>query len=496
MRKFNLLTSIKNSMLMIQTIISSKRILFLILICFISISVIGNIRLPNIIGSHMVLQQKSSVKLWGWAAPGEKITIKTSWDNASYQTQTSNDAKWLTEIKTPAAGGSYTISLQGNNSIILEDVLIGEVWVCGGQSNMEWSGTQKLPQSVEEAPNARNKQIRFFYVSKSTSIFPQDNLDGKWVVCSPEEMIKFSAIGYFFGKNLNEKLNIPIGLINSNWGGTPAETWSPEYVVNTNSTIKKGADELKSQPGWPHQTALAYNAMIYPLTNYPIAGAIWYQGESNVRTYYAYEKLFTGMIDAWRQQWDKNFPFYFVQIAPFTYGFKNVGALLRETQTRSANHPNTGMVVISDFVPDTTNIHPTPKIEVAKRLSDMALNKTYGYKDINCESPVYSAHSIEKDKIKVQFSNASSGLMVKGDQITNFEIAAEDKVFLPAQAKIEGNSIVVFNTKIKNPVAVRFAFSNTAIPNLFNKEGLPVNLFRTDDWEMDTRAITKQIIEN
>jgi sialate O-acetylesterase len=469
----------------------TKSVQLMLLICFTAISGMANIRLPNIIGSHMVLQQKSTVKLWGWAAPGEKINIKTSWDNVSYQTQATNDAKWITEIKTPEAGGSYSITLQGNNTIQLEDVLIGEVWVCGGQSNMEWSGTQKLPQSLEEAPNARNNKIRFFYVSKSTSAFPQDDLDGKWVVCSPEEMIKFSAIGYFFGKNLNEKMNTPIGLINSNWGGTPAETWTPEYVVNNNNIIKMGAAELKSQPGWPHQTALAYNAMIFPLSNYSIAGAIWYQGESNVRTYYAYEKLFTGMIDAWRQQWNKNFPFYFVQIAPFTYGFKNVGALLRETQTRAASHPNTGMVVITDLIPDTTNIHPTPKKEVARRLSDMALNKTYAYNDISCESPLYRSHSIEKDKIIVQFTNASNGLKSTGDRITSFEIAADDKVFLPAQAKIEGNTITVYNKKIKNPVAVRFAFNNTAIPNLFNKEGLPVNLFRTDNWEMDTSAIKK-----
>ena len=468
-----------------------KHIVFLILICFTSLSVSGNVRLPNIIGSHMVLQQKSNVKLWGWASPGEKISIKTSWDGITYQTQATNDAKWLTEIKTPEAGGSYSISVKGNNTIELEDVLIGEVWVCGGQSNMEWSGTQKLPQSIDEAPNARNNKIRLFYVSKSTSMFPQENLDGKWVVCSPEEMYKFSAIGYFFGKNLNEKMNAPIGLINSNWGGTPAETWTPAFVVNNNMTIKKGAEELKSQPGWPHQTAMAYNAMIYPLTNYAIAGAIWYQGESNVRTYYAYEKLFTGMIDAWRLQWNKNFPFYFVQIAPFTYGFKNVGALLRETQTRSASHPNTGMVVITDLIPDTTNIHPILKKEVAKRLSDMALNKTYGFKDISFDSPVYSNHVVEKDKIKIHFNNAANGLIAKGDQISSLEIAADDKRFLPAQAKIEGNTIIVSNKNIKNPVAVRFAFNNTAIPNLFNKEGLPVNLFRTDDWEMDTSAIIK-----
>lgn len=468
-----------------------KQFLLLTLACFIAISGTANVRLPNILGSHMVLQQKSTVKLWGWASPGEKISITVGWDNTIYQTQATNDAKWITEIKTPEAGGSYSITLQGNNTIKLEDVLIGEVWVCGGQSNMEWSGTQNLQESKDEAPNATNNKIRFFYVAKSTSAFPQENAEGKWLVCSPEEMIKFSAIGYFFGKNLNQKMNIPIGLINSNWGGTPAETWAPEYVINNDKIIKKGSEQLSASQGWPNKTALAYNAMIYPITNYSIAGAIWYQGESNVRTYNAYEKLFTGMIDAWRQQWNKNFPFYFVQIAPFSYGFKNVGALLRETQSKAASHLNTGMVVVTDLVPDTTNIHPTIKIAVAKRLSDLALNETYGFTDIVCQSPVYSNHNIEKDKIKIQFSNAANGLMVIGDKITSFEIAGEDKIFFPAQAKIEGNSVIVSNKNIKSPVAVRFAFNNTAVPNLFNKEGLPVNLFRTDVWEMDTSAIKK-----
>ena len=468
-----------------------KLLLFPFFLFLVLFSAYANVRLPSIIGSHMVLQQKSSVKLWGWCSASEKIVITTSWDTTKYETYGNNGARWMTEIKTPSAGGPYTIWIKGNNEIMLEDVMIGEVWVCSGQSNMEWSGTQKLPQSIDEAPNARNNKIRLFYVSKSTSKFPQENLDGKWVVCSPEEMYKFSAIGYFFGKNLNQKMNVPIGLINSNWGGTPAETWAPEYVIDNDKIIKKGSEQLSASTGWPHKTALAYNAMIYPITNYSIAGAIWYQGESNVRTYYAYEKLFTGMIDSWRQQWNKNFPFYFVQIAPFAYGFKNVGALLRETQTKSARHPNTGMVVISDLVPDTTNIHPTVKIEVAKRLSDLALNSAYGFTDIACQSPVYSTHAIEKDKIKIQFSNAGNGLMVKGDKISSFEIAGEDKVFVAAQAKISGNSVIVSNKNIKIPVAVRFAFNNTATPNLFNKEGLPVNLFRTDDWEMDTNAIKK-----
>ena len=469
-----------------------KNVLFLTLaFCLTITQSFGNVRLPNIIGTHMVLQQKSSVKIWGWAAPGEAITITTQWDTTHYKVTTTGNAKWSTEIKTPAAGGPYTINIEGNNKIILEDILIGEVWVCGGQSNMEWSGDQGLQEVKDEAPNATNTKIRFFYVPKSTSLYPQENVESKWVVCSPEDMKHFSAIGYFFGKNLNQALNSPIGLINSNWGGTAAETWTPNYVVDNDALIKKGAAELKPTPWWPHETALAYNAMMYPLTNFSIAGVIWYQGESNTNTYYSYEKLFTKMIDAWRHHWNKNFPFYFVQIAPYTYGNNNIGALLREAQTKSATHTNTGMVVITDLVPDITNIHPTLKIAVGKRLANLALNKTYGFANITCQSPTYASHSIEKDKIKIKFNNAETGLIAKEALITCFEIAGADQQFLPAQAKIDGATIIVSNKNVPNPVAVRFAFNNTAMPNLFNKEGLPVNLFRTDDWLMDTSPIKK-----
>ena len=459
-----------------------KQLLIIFLFCFATIASKANVRLPNIIGSHMVLQQKSTVKLWGWSAPAESITIKVSWDTTTYKVVAGRDAKWITSIKTPEAGGSYSITIKGNNTIKLEDVLIGEVWLCGGQSNMEWSGDQNLPQSKVEAPNATNNKIRFFYVAKSTSAFPQDNVDGKWMVCTPEEMIHFSAIGYFYGKNLFEKLNCPIGLINSNWGGTPAETWTPDYVINNDQIIKKGADALKPSEGWPYKTGLAYNAMIYPITNYTIAGAIWYQGESNTQTYYAYEKLFIGMIDAWRQQWNKEFPFYFVQIAPYTYGNKNIGALLRETQTKAAAFPNTGMVVISDLIPDTTNIHPTLKIEVANRLANIALKNIYNQNMGVVNGPLYESLQVEKEKAILSFSNIGAGLMCKDKELNHFEIAGADHLFVPGTAKIIGDKIIVTNKNIKAPVAVRYAFNNTAIGNVFNKEGLPLNLFRTDNW--------------
>jgi len=468
-----------------------KPILFVLLLLVISTNAFSNIRLPNIIGSHMVVQQKSKIKIWGWGSPAEKVTIKPSWDTTQYVAETNNGAKWSTEILTPKAGGPYTISIIGENTIILEDVMVGEVWVCSGQSNMEWSGDQGLQETKDEAPNATNTNIRFFYVPKSTSEYPQENIDAKWVVCNPEDMKHFSAIGYFFGKNLQANLNGPVGLINANWGGTPAETWTPEYVINTSPIIKKGAAELSDFPWWSSKTAITYNAMIAPLTNYTIAGVIWYQGESNTGSHYAYEQLFTGMIDAWRLAWKKDFPFYFMQIGPFSYERLNIGALLREAQTKSALHTNTGMVVLSDLVPDTNNIHPTRKIEVAARLANLALHNTYGFSQILANGPLYKSYSLDKDEVIIQLDNIGGGLICKDKEISQFQIAGADKIFIPAQAKIVGNTIVVTNKDIKNPIAVRYSFSNTAIGNVFNKEGLPLNLFRTDNWEMDTSLIKK-----
>ena len=225
--------------------------------------------------------------------------------------------------------------------------------------------------------------------------------------------------------------------------------------------------------------------MIAPLTHFSIAGVIWYQGESNTVTYYAYEALFTKMIDAWRNAWNIDFPFYYVQIAPFAYGQKYIGALLREAQTKASQFPNTGMVVISDLVPDTNNIHPTLKKEVAERLSKLALNKHYGFKDINSKYPSIDSYKIEKGKIIVKLKNAPNGLQIKGDIATCFEIAGKDRIFVKAEVTIEGSQLIIFNRNIQHPRAVRFGFNNTARPNLFSKEGLPVNLFRTDNWPLE-----------
>jgi len=446
------------------------------------------VRLPSILGSHMVLQQKSEVKLWGWCSPAEKIVIKTNWDTISYHTTGESSAKWIQKIKTPEAGGPYKITI--NNSTVLEDVMIGEVWLCSGQSNMEWGGDQGLKQSLDEAPNANNRNIRFFYIPKSTSEFPQENCEGSWKVCSPEEMKHFSAIGYFFGKNLQQALNIPVGLINSNWGGTPAEVWTPKQLVENDPELQAASQKLTRDGRWPILPGYTFNAMINPITNFEISGAIWYQGESNVGTYSTYKQLMNTMIGSWRKAWQKDFPFYFVQIAPFSgYGNNNVCALLRETQTSCLSIPKTGMVVITDLVDNLSNIHPVNKIDVAARLANLALSENYGKTGLTYKYAMYKTMKSEKGKITVQFDNTDNGLISKDKIISECYIAGDDRQFLPAMAKIEGNTLIVWNKTIKAPVAVRFGFSNTAIPNLFSKEGLPVNLFRTDNWEIDTTPV-------
>jgi sialate O-acetylesterase len=373
------------------------------------------------------------------------------------------------------------LTLKGYNEIVVKDVMIGEVWLCGGQSNMEWSGTQGLPQSLEEAPTATNSNIRFFYVPKTTSDHPQDDVHAKWVVCSPEEMKKFSAIGYFFAKQVNAETKFPMGMISSNWGGTPAETWTPEEVFRKDAELNARASERGPNDWWATAPAKAYNAMIWPIAKFRIAGVLWYQGESNTGAASSYQSLFTKMIGGWRDAWGYSFPFYYVQIAPFNYGDNHInGALLREAQSRSQSYPQTGMVVISDLVDDVNDIHPKNKKDVAKRLANMALVRTYGRKAEPFLSPAFAGMTKEKDRMRIRFAYAPNGLMAKGGEPNSFFICGEDKIFVPAQARIEGSEVVVWSKDVPNPVAVRFGFTNTAMPNLFSKEGLPVDLFRTD----------------
>lgn len=469
--------------------IVSPFILLLSIATFLNVH--AEIRLPAIIDNHMILQQNSNVKIWGWCDPGEKIKINSGWDTTYYNATGNSDGKWILSIKTPAAGGPYTLTINGSNKIVLEDVLVGEVWACSGQSNMEMNYNWGIKQYTEDAENAINKSIHFFHIPKLTAEYPQDDTKAEWVVCNPEDMKKFSLAGYFFGQKLQENLSVPVGLIQAAWGGTPAEVWTPKDLIENNPVLKKAADSLKPNNGWPIKPSATFNAMIYPITNYTIAGAIWYQGESNVKTASTYQQLFSTMIESWRKAWQKDFPFYFVQIAPFAgYGKNIAGALLQEAQTKTTALPKTGMVVINDLVTDINDIHPKDKKDVGIRLANYALAEVYGKLVPGYKSPGYKSMSIEKGKITINFVNTEKGLMSKGGAPTGFYIAGEDKIFKPANAKIDGNTVVVWNKEIKTPVVVRFGFTNAAMPNLFSKEGLPVNTFRTDNWD-DVNTISE-----
>lgn len=467
-----------------------KQLLFLVLSIF-TLTLHAKIRLPNILGSNMVLQQKSTTKLWGWAEPGEKIKITTSWDNKEIEVKTDGNATWQVNIETPQFGGPYTITFQGQNKIVLDNILIGEVWVCSGQSNMEWSYNNGIHSIKDEFEQASKLNIRLFHIPKTTSRTFQDNVDGNWTACDSNALKAFSAIGYYFGKNLNQAMDVPIGLISSNWGGTPAEAWTPESVVESNPVLKEAAEKNKPKAHWPVTPGYAYNAMITPLINYQIAGAIWYQGESNTETASTYTELMNAMIASWRKGWNKDFPFYYVQIAPYKYGNYNIGALLREAQTKNLATKNTGMVVVSDLVNDTLNIHPVNKKDVGIRLANLAISETYG---LNKEAAVYKVPLFKSITVKgsnaiIDFENAEAGLLIKGSLAKEIYIAGSDKVFYPASVKIKENNIIVSSQQVKTPIAVRYQFSNAGIGNLFSKTGLPVAPFRTDTWELSTDKI-------
>jgi len=453
------------------------------------LSLFANVRLPSVISSNMVLQQKSSAKLWGWGDPGEKVRITTSWQNGMDSTVVDGNGKWLVNIQTPAAGGPFIITIKGRNTIVLQNVMVGEVWICSGQSNMEMSYSWGINAMKEDVQSAANPNIRFFHVPKVTALYPQDDLRAEWVVCDSNTLKTFSAVAYYFGKKLNADLNVPIGLVNASWGGTPAEAWTPTGIVYGDSILAVGSRKINVSPWWPVSPGYAFNGMIAPLTNFSLAGAIWYQGESNTGTAATYSRLFSSMIEGWRNSWQKELPFYYVQLAPFSYGEKNIAALLREAQVKTLALHNTGMVVTADLADDTSDIHPKNKKDVGVRLARLALVKTYGMSVSGALSPMYRSMKMNGQQIIVEIENIGTGLKQEGKNVTGFFIAGEDRQFYSAQGGISGNRILLSSKEVPKPVAVRYAFSNTAVGNIFSREGMPLSPFRTDNWEVDTSAL-------
>ncbi|MBL7966304.1 MAG: hypothetical protein JNK09_04845 [Prolixibacteraceae bacterium] len=461
-----------------------KKILltFLVLVAFATTN-FAKIILPSVFADNMVLQQNSTVAIWGWSDAGETVKIVAGWkEKDTIKVKADNSSKWTTTIKTIGAGGPYSIRILGSSRVELKNVMLGEVWICSGQSNMEWSVNHKIQNGEEGAAKANHPNIRIFHVQKIGAEYPQENCNATWTVCSPETMRSTSAVGYFFARELQQKLNVPVGIIVSAWGGTPAEVWIEKSSIESNPTLNAHKYNEKYD-WWPGQPGVLYNSMISPFVPYGIAGAIWYQGESNCGNYQIYSQLMKTLIENWRADFRKDFPFYLVQIAPYTYGDKGTSEYLREQQELTTKTvPNTGMVVVSDLVDNVKDIHPRNKVDVGKRLANYALAETYKQNVGAYKSPAFQSMQVEKDKVRLSFSNVITSLKSTGKTPAQFLIAGDDQKFVPATAKIEGSSIVLSSKLVKTPVAVRFCFDDTSMPDVFSSEGLPLAPFRTDKW--------------
>lgn len=455
----------------------------LLLISFTSLN--ADVRLPNVLSDNMVLQQGKPLYIWGWGEPGENI--KLSFASQTRSVQTGEDGKWMVELEPLQANSEpSSMTIAGNNKITLNNILVGEVWLCSGQSNMEWSMAQ-TEHAAEEIAKADHPQIRLFNIPEHLSQDePQDDAPGEWQACSPETVRGFSGVGYHFGQALASKLDVPIGLIGSNWGGTMIEPW----------TAKEGleqVDALKSNA----QNGGIYNGMIFPLAPYSLRGVIWYQGESNCLNgdTNIYTDRTIALVKGWQSVFKQDdLSFYFVQIAPFPYAsrFKDRNANLTEeslprfweAQTACLKAlPNSGMVVVTDITGDVNDIHPRNKRDVGHRLARWALAKNYGDTQIVYSGPLYESMKIDGNKIVLSFEHTGSGLTsLDGKPLTHFRIAGKDKNFVEAEAKVVGDTVVVHAASVDEPVAARFAWHETAIGNFGNQEGLPASPFRTDSW--------------
>lgn len=467
--------------------------IFLVLIAVFCLSIFDSsakIKLPSIISSNMILQRNTSVKIWGWAKVGEKITIETSWTSKKINVVTKANGRWEISILTTLSKESQTIHLSSlESNIKLANILFGEVWVCSGQSNMRQPLKGYTGQPVFEGnkaiANATNDKIRLFSIVEKGSPSPLDSIQNSksWNMASPESAKDFSAIAYFYGKLLQEILDVPVGLIMTSWGGTRIQPWMSKEAVapflDTNNT------KIDTTEGYKKVPSAIFNAMINPITTYTIKGVLWYQGETNRKEPELYKKLFPQMVKDWRNQWNIGyFPFYYVQIAPNNYVDKSNSQYLREVQLESLTViPNSGMVVTSDIGSEVT-IHPPKKIEVADRLIFMALNKTYGMKDIDYLGPTYKAMELKENSLILSFDNAETGLFSYDKELKDFEIAGEDKIFYAAKAEIiKGRQVAVSSSEVKMPIAVRYGWKNFFQGSLFDTNLLPASSFRTDDWE-------------
>ncbi|MCC2672570.1 MAG: Sialic acid-specific 9-O-acetylesterase [Armatimonadetes bacterium] len=488
----------------------------------------AEVKLNPLFSSGMVLQRNTEVPVWGTAAKGEQVTVQIQ--DQTVTAVGDKDGTWKARLKNLTAGGPFQLTVKGENTVEVPNVLVGEVWVCSGQSNMAFalSGAASGSRHIAES---KNPMLRLFQVGFNPSDTPVTEVKGQWVECGPDTAGKFSAVGYFFGRDLQKALGVPVGLIQSAVGGTPAEAWTsketlaanPEFknILNTYAEAVKNYPQAKEQydaavakyreaaaaarkqgatpprapqqpygPENPRRPSCLYNGMIYPLVPYAIRGAIWYQGESNASRAHEYRALYPAMIQNWRDQWQrKNFPFIGVQLAPFKkispQPQESDWAELREAQLLATKVlPKVGMAVITD-VGDQDDIHPTRKEPVGARLALQALRLAYGEKGVG-SGPEYEAMEVDGGRIVLKFKNVGSGLFAQDGPLKGFTICGRDRAWTPAMAEIQADRVIVWSRNVAEPVAVRFGWADYPVVNLWNKDGLPATPFRTDDFPLTT----------
>ncbi len=515
----------------------------------------ADIKLPALFTDNLVLQQGKPVTVWGWAAPDEDISVRFA--AQTQVTRADADGKWRVALDPLTVNAQpQEMVLTGKNSITLKNLLVGEVWVCSGQSNMQWTVTQ-AGNAPKEIADANFPQIRMFNVERATSMTPATDVKGSWQEANPANAGQFSAVAYFFGRHLHQTLKVPVGLINTSWGGTRIEAWTSRESLEerpcaaqmlsdwdglrqgwdataeglkfevaksewqaavkqiNEENAKLPADKKKQAPPaprpqddpnkTPHHPAVLFNAMIAPLIPYAIQGAIWYQGESNQKRAFQYQELLPNMINDWRKRWNDEFSFGIVQLANFGNnqpvtrdpGLADAWAELQEAQFLTAiTLPKTGLAVIND-IGDEKNIHPANKQEVGRRLALWALANDYGRAGTVFSGPLFKNAVTEGNKVRIQFDHVGGGLKTRdGGELKHFQIAGEDMKWVWAQAKIENNEVIVSSASVPNPVGVRYAWA--AWPegaNLINAEGLPASLFRTDEFIPSTLGVTSPFQE-
>ncbi len=506
---------------------------------------VGDVRLPRVFGDHMVMQRDVPLPVWGWAEPGEAIAVRLVGpdgataeraeavrDDAAVQTTAGPDGKWSVRLRAVGAGGPYTLRVQGRNTLELTDVLIGEVWICSGQSNMEW-GLRASENGRQAVAQATHPELRFLRLGWKTAPGPLDDCQAEWRLCTPENVDAkgwlnpgLTAIGYYFARDLQAELHVPVGIIQTTWGGTRIEGWIPragyeamqmteplafvdEAPARHRAAIEGAIDayerwlpaaraaltageEPAPPPAWPahpldnnREPTGIFNGQVAPLIPYAMRGVLWYQGESNRGDGLAYRDKMEALIRGWRTLWNQGeFPFYYVQLAPFEYD-DDRGPLalpqIWEAQAAALAIPNTGMAVTVD-IGNLADIHPRNKLDVARRLLRWALARTYGRADVVCCGPMFKRMRVDGGTVRVEFEHARGLASRDGEPLTWFTIAGEDRRFFPAEARIDGVAVVLRAAEVPAPVAVRFAWDQVAAPNLVNGEGLPAAPFRTDNW--------------